>query len=119
MKHTSLLIALFIFLALSGLSQAPPVIIHNGFLKAEDFTHMDERRQRDYSIGLIEGMMLAPLFGAPSDGSLKRLLDCTVGMSDSQIAAIFAKFAKDHPERWNENLHTVAYAAIMDGCSKK
>src|SRR5205814_2320443 len=99
--------------------QEHTTVIHNGFLNAEDYVHISERRQRDYVIGIIDGMMLAPLFGAPGDGPIKPLLDCVTGMSDSQIAAIIAKFLREHPERWNESLHGVVYSAMTQSCAQK
>jgi hypothetical protein len=47
-------------------------------------------RQRGYAMGMIDGMLLAPLFGAPEDGEkLKSLATCVTGMNDEHMRAIF------------------------------
>ncbi len=81
---------------------------------------MSEQRRRAYAIGITDGIMLAPLFGAPSDGQkLTAFNNCVTGMSDIQIAAIVAKFLQEHPERWNESLHAAVFAAMTQSCAQK
>ena len=74
---------------------------------------MSTEGQRSYTKGLIDGIWLSPLFGAPDDGDkIQTFATCLEGMTDTQIAAITEKFLKDHPERWNEYLNTVMFSAI-------
>lgn len=71
-------------------------------------------------MGILDGMLLAPAFGAPDDGTkLKSLGTCIEGMTNVQVKAIIDKFLKDHPERWNNPMHTVAFTAMMEGCQRK
>jgi hypothetical protein len=106
---------LFTLFAISGYSQQG-ISIKTGFLTAEEFTQMGDQSQRDYAMGVVDGMLLAPLFGAPraqNDGqSIGAFGDCISRMSGRQVAAIISKFVRDHPERWNDSMHTVAFTAM-------
>jgi len=114
--------ALFMLFAFSAFSQQG-VHVHTGFLTAEEFTHMNDQSQHDYAMGVIDGMLLAPLFGAPRDWQDGQKIgafgDCITGMSSTQVAAIISKFVRDHPERWNDSMHVVAFAAMTHACSQK
>jgi phosphoglucomutase len=121
MPTTKKTILSLLLLAAMPQTGAPQVThVHNGFLKTEAFVHMSTDGKRDYAKGLVDGMLLAPLFGAPDDGDkIKSFGACIEGMSDTQVAAIIEKFARDHPERWNESLNWVAFTAMTQGCARK
>lgn len=118
MKKATFSLLLLSLLPQAGVPQG--VRIHNGFLKAEDFLHMNAKRQRDYAMGVTDGMLLAPLFGAPDNGEkIQSFGACIEGMSDMQVAAIIEKFLRDHPERWNAPLNAVVFTAMTEGCTSK
>jgi hypothetical protein len=118
MKNNIFLLLLLSVLPQAGLAQS--VRLHNGFLKAEEFLHMNVNRQRDYATGVVDGMLLAPLFGAPDNGQkIQSFGACIEGMSDIQVAAIIEKFLRDHPERWNDPLNAVVFTAMTQGCTRK
>src|ERR1035437_2629312 len=104
MKRSILI--LFTLFAISSFSQQG-ISIKTGFLTAEEFTQMGGQSQHDYAMGVVDGMLLAPLFGAPraqNDGqNIGAFGDCITGMSSKQVAAIISKFVRDHPERWNDS----------------
>jgi hypothetical protein len=116
------ILALFTLFAFSGLAQQG-ISIKTGFLTAEEFTHMNDQSQHDYAMGVVDGMLLAPLFGAPrawNDGQKIGVFgECITDMSSKQVAAIISKFVRDHPERWNDSMHVVAFAAMTHACSQK
>lgn len=116
---TLALCTLFVSIALSQ----DGIAVKTGFLTAEEFMHMTERGQHDYSMGVVDGMLLAPMFGAPrawSGGqSISDLGHCVTGMSSTQVAAIISSFVRGHPERWNDSMHVVAFVAMTQACSHK
>jgi hypothetical protein len=116
------MLALFTLLAFSGFSQQG-ISVKTGFLTAEEFVHLNDQSQHDYAMGVVDGMLLAPLFGAPrawNDGQkIGAFGDCITGMSSTQVAAIISKFVRDHPERWNGPMHAVAFTAMTQACSQK
>jgi len=114
----------FFLLVLFAMNCVPQRIasatIHNGFLKARDYLEMDSDGQRVYAMGILDGMYLAPFFGAPDDG--KRLLSlssCVEGMKASQVVAIVEKYIRDHPEHWHLSLHLEAYSGLRQACPVK
>lgn len=107
--------AIYTFLVSTAVAQ--PVAINNGFGTGEDYLKMDTSEQRAYAMGVVNGMLLAPLFGAPKSKML-RIENCLVGMTDSQVAAILAKYLRDNPGRWHETPHAPMLAALMENCPK-
>jgi hypothetical protein len=107
----------------------PGVWIHDDFYKGRDFRLLSERERRVYAAGILDGMLLAPFFGAPA-GDLSKiergevvpttrsewLAKCVVGMNDEQVAAIITKYLNDHPERWHEGAHLSTYSAMIESC---
>ncbi len=109
-------------LAGPGGQKEPGVLIQNGFHRGRDFldlkgTSADESIQRWYVSGLLEGMLLAPLLGAP-EKNLDWLRSCSVEMSDLQVAAILRKHLTEHPELWHQYTHTTFYSALRERCPK-
>jgi hypothetical protein len=101
--------------------ELPPVEIHNGLSRGHDYRALSEREQWLYASALLEGIMLAPMFGAnKARGSLlRRLEDCAEGMTNEQLAAILTKYLREHPERWHDYVHIIMYSALMDACRLK
>jgi len=123
MHKTMRLLVLLLLLGVIGSSQyvhEQYVHVHNGFLIGQEYLDYDARTQQGYAMGVVDGMWLAPMFGAPDGGTkLKSLGACMEGMYNVQIKAIIDKFLKDHPERWNDQMHLVAFTAMTEACSKK
>ena len=113
-------IAVFILIALTTIvhgqqQQSGVVAINPGFFKSEEFLQMPETQQRGFAAGLVDGIYLAPLMGAPQE-NIEPFHKCIVGMSDTQVAAIIQEFLKDHPEKWHERLSMEAYNALNTAC---
>jgi hypothetical protein len=91
------------------------VLIQNGFIKGNDFRVLDSGSKNMYSMGLVDGILLSPLYGAPKL-KLEKFESCTTGMNGSQLAAIFDKYLAAHPERWHQSMHTLAFVALKEAC---
>ena len=105
---------LLFMLSTSALAQ-DGVDIHNGFTTGEQFLRMSDPEKRAFSMGTVNGMLLAPLFGAPKERML-RIESCVEGMTGSQIAAILEKYLRDNPSLWHQTPHTAMYAALVQTC---
>jgi len=105
------------FVAVGTLSAASTVVIHKGVFTGNEFLEFDSDQRRIYAAGVIDGMFLAPFFGAPRS-DLKWFEDCVEGMQDDQIAAILLKRFRDHPSNGRQYAHTQMYAALKTACSK-
>jgi hypothetical protein len=95
-------------------------VYHNGFVRAEVFLKFDEANQRAYAMGLLDGMYMAPAFGAPDNSKLlMKLTSCVEGMNSSQVAAIMGKYVQEHPERWDWDMKNDGYEAMIEACEKR
>jgi hypothetical protein len=88
------------------------VRVHFGFHPASgDYLKWTEAQQRDYVQGVIDGMYLAPLFGAPGT-NVEWLADYLGTKSDEQVAAVVGKYIKENPEQWDAQLNVQAFNAL-------
>jgi len=105
------------------------VWIHSGFYKGRDYRQLSDGEQRAYAAGIVDGMLLAPMLGAPA-GDLRDvspteqptttrsqwLSKCIVGMTNGQVAAIITKYLNDHPESWHQDAKASTFSALIESC---
>jgi hypothetical protein len=96
-------------------NQDQPVEVHNGFLTGRQFLDLPAGRMRAYAAGLVDGVFLAPLYGAPK-ARVARLEACVEGMTDTQVSAIISQHLKARPETWHQHAHTSFFRAMLDRC---
>lgn len=115
MRYLLPLIALVAFVTVYANRQR--VKIGPGFFSAKDYLEMSETERRAYATGAVNGMLVAPFFGAPED-NLNWLKTCTVKMSDEQLATTILNYMRDQPNQMEANLNVVTFNAIRDACRK-
>ena len=115
MKRFLPLIALVTFISVYANQQK--VSISAGFFTGNDYLEMTGTERRAYATGAINGMLVAPFFGAPQE-NLNWLKACTGKMSDEQLAAILASYIHDQPSNMQANLNVVTFNAIQQTCRK-
>jgi hypothetical protein len=93
------------------------VSISGGFFTGKDYLEMTDTERRAYATGAINGMLVAPFFGAPQE-NLNWLKTCTGKMSDEQLAAVLASYIHDQPGNLEANLNVVTFNAIQQTCRK-
>jgi hypothetical protein len=113
MKRFLPLIALIAFATVYANQRT--VKISAGFFTGKDYLDMTDTERRAYATGSINGMLVAPFFGAPEE-NLNWLKTCTAKMSDEQIAVIVTKFITDQPNQAQSNLNVVTFNAIRVAC---
>src|SRR5664280_994647 len=90
-----------------------PVLIQNGLITGNEFRTLSAHDRRWCAAGIIDGMLQAPLYGAPKERT-KWMEDCLVGMNDEQVATILLQWLQRNPARWGQYMGTVAYAALKE-----
>jgi len=115
MKRFLPLIALIAFASIYANQQK--VTISGGFFTGKDYLDMTDTERRAYATGGINGMLVAPFFGAPEE-NLNWLKTCTTKMSDEQIASILARYIREEPKHLETNLNVLTFNAIRDACRK-
>jgi len=93
------------------------VSIGPGFFSGKDYLEMTDNERRAYATGAINGMLVAPFFGAPED-NMNWLKSCTGKMSDEDIAGILTRYIRDNESQSSYNLNIVTFNALRNACPK-
>jgi hypothetical protein len=115
MKHFLALIALI--LTINVYAHQQTVKISPGFFTAKDYLDMSDTEKRAYVTGQINGMLVAPFFGAPEE-NLSWLKSCSGKMSDEQLASLLTRYIHDQPNP-QQNLHVITFTALRDACRRQ
>ena len=115
MKYLLALIALIV--AINVYANQQTVKISPGFFTAKDYLDMSETERRAYVTGQINGMLVAPFFGAPED-NLTWLKTCSSKMSDEQLASILTRYVGEQTNQ-QQNLNVVTFNALRDACRRQ
>ena len=115
MKRFLPLLALITFISVYANQQT--VSISGGFFTGKDYLEMTDTERRAYVTGSINGMLVAPFFGAPQE-NVNWLKTCTGKMSDEQLAAVLASYIHDQPNNMQANLNVVTFNALQQTCRK-
>jgi hypothetical protein len=115
MKHLLALIALIAIVNVYVAQQT--VKISPGFFTAKDYLDMSDTEKRAYVTGQINGMLVAPFFGAPEE-NLTWLKACSSKMSDEQLASILTRYISDQTNQ-QQNLNVVTFNALRDACRRQ
>ena len=112
MKYLIALIALIAIVNVYASQQT--IRISPGFFTAKDYLDMSDTEKRAYVTGQINGMLVAPFFGAPEE-NLTWLKTCSSKMSDEQLASILSRHIRDLPSS-QANLNVVTFNAFREAC---
>jgi hypothetical protein len=112
MKYLIALIALIAVINVYATQQT--IKISPGFFTASNYLDMSDTEKRAYVTGQINGMLVAPFFGA-SEENLAWLKSCSSKMSDEQLASILSRHIRDLPNT-QANLNVVTFNALREAC---
>src|SRR5678816_3368529 len=115
MKRLLPLLALVAFI--TSYANQQTVKISPGFFSGKDYLDMSDTEKRAHVTGEINGMLVAPFFGAPEE-NLSWLKSCSSKMSDEELAAILSRFIRDQPGQMQTNLNVVKFNALPEACQK-
>jgi hypothetical protein len=115
MKRILLFLALLT--CMNVLAAQQRVSISRGFFVGSDYLQMSDTEKRAYATGAVNGMLVAPFFGAPEE-RLRWFKTCTAKLSDEQTASILTRFLSDHPDQLPTSLNVVTFNALKDTCDK-
>ncbi len=115
MKYLLALIAFIV--AINVYANQQTVKISPGFFTAKDYLDMTDTERRAYVTGQVNGMLVAPFFGA-TEANLSWLKTCSSKMSDEQLASVLTRYIRDQPNQ-EQNLNVVTFAALRDTCHRQ
>lgn len=87
------------------------VMIHDGFGSGVDFLKMGEMQRYTYVLGAVNGMLVAPFFGAPME-RMNWFESYIETMDINQTVDLLAKYIRDNPDLSKDGLNTLLYMAI-------
>src|ERR1044071_8443539 len=111
------LLALLAFITFVNIYSQQTVKISPGFFSGKDYLDMSDTEKRAYVTGEINGMLVAPFFGAPEE-NLGWLKTCSSKMSDEDLAAILTRFIRDEHGQMQTNLTALLFNALREACKK-
>ena len=112
-----LILILMLLMCIDSYASQQRVNISPGFFTGKDYFDMADTEKRAYVTGAINGMLVAPFFGAPEE-RLGWLKTCTAKMSDEQTASILSSYLNNNSTQLNMNLNVVTFNALKDACDK-
>ena len=116
--RTIVAILVFIFLSAPAvIASEQGILIHDGFGTGQDYISMSPGSKRIYAMGVVNGILIAPLFGAPKE-EINWFESYLENMTDVQVAAILTKFLENNPGRWHDGLHILMFSAIKEAHDK-
>ena len=115
MKYLLALIALIAAVNVFATQQTGQ--ISPGVFTAKDYLDMSDTEKRAYVTGQINGMLVAPFFGA-SEENLSWLKTCSGKMSDEQLASILSRYIREQPNT-QQNLNIVTFNALREACRRQ
>jgi hypothetical protein len=118
MKRLLPLVALVAFIITVYPANQHTVKISPGFFTGKDYLDMTDTEKRAYVTGEVNGMLVAPFFGAPEE-NLSWLKTCSGRMSDEQLATVLTRFIREQPNQTQLNLNVLTFNALRDACRKQ
>lgn len=91
------------------------VRIHGGYVAGVEYLDMDGLQKKAYVKGLVEGMLLAPAFGAPEENMLW-LYDCTNEMDIDEVRKLLFDYIKDRHDLWENRNPAKSFRALSKAC---
>ena len=112
-----LIILVFLAMLLPASGATNDIYVQNGFVDGNDFLSFSSDGKEKYAIGFIDGLLIAPLLGAPKR-RLNWLEQCAVGMNSKQIVAILEKYLTENPAKWHQSMHGLSLSAMKASCNQ-
>lgn len=92
--------------------------IHGGYVSGVQYMDMDGLQKKAYISGLLEGMLLAPAFGAP-DENMEWFYVCTKEMGLNEIRQLLFEYIKTNYDLWENRNPAKSFRAIYQACLER
>jgi hypothetical protein len=107
-----------ILLCINSYASQQQVSIGRGFFTGSEYLDMTESERRAYATGEINGILVAPLLGAPPD-RVDWLKKCSANLSDIDTADIVTKYINSQPGQLSASLNVITFNALRDACARR
>ncbi|MDB5813499.1 MAG: hypothetical protein JWN23_616 [Rhodocyclales bacterium] len=103
---------------LQSVIKSQGIWVKNGFFTGNDYRELNDADRGIYLMGIIDGFLFAPTFGAPQNGPIRRIERCVTSMRNNQVTALVDGFLLTRPVQWHEDMHVLTYQALLASCPK-
>ena len=107
--------ALVLLVSLPVLAQDSGVRIMGGYVGGREFMDMDGLEKRAYVAGILEGMLLAPAFGAKNE-DMDWFLACTAEVGVEDFRKHIFEYVRTRDDLWNNRSPAKVYRAVREIC---
>jgi hypothetical protein len=112
-----LVVILTLLGCMNGYASQQRVSISRGFFTGKDYFEMSDTEKRAYATGAINGMLVAPFFGAPEE-RVAWLKTCSARLSDEQTAEVLTRYLNGDPGQLSMSLNVLTFNAMKEACDK-
>jgi len=117
MKHKIIFAIIILLASQPNFSFAKEVSVTKGFeLSGNYFNNLLDDQKMAYLLGMVGGILAAPLYVGDEKYKIKWFADCLEDMTIDQIKAITIKYMDDNPVRWNNQMKLIFYRAMAGVC---
>jgi hypothetical protein len=106
-----------VLLCINSYASQQQVSISRGYFTGSEYLEMTETERRAYATGAINGMLVAPLLGAPQE-RVDWLKKCSANLSDTDTAAILTKYINSQPGQLSASLNVITFNALREACPR-
>lgn len=111
------LLLTFVAIFVAADARQERVTISRGFFTGREYLDMTDTEKRAYATGAINGMLVAPFFGAPQD-RVNWIKNCSARLSDEQTSAILTKYITEQAGQQDTSLNVLTFNAMRQACGK-
>lgn len=114
MRHW--LVVLLLLLPIAGSAQEERKIrILGGYVTGREYMDMDGLEKKAYIRGLLDGLLLAPGFGAKEE-DMEWFLACTKGVDITEIRKYLYEYIRTRTDLWDNPNAAKSFRAVRDFC---
>ncbi|MFO0996128.1 MAG: hypothetical protein U1F33_05540 [Alphaproteobacteria bacterium] len=116
---TRWLIVLLILLPIAAFSQDErKTRIMGGYVTGREYMDMDGLEKKAYIRGLLDGMLLAPAFGAKEE-DMEWFVACTKGLDITDIRKYLYEYIRSRSDLWDNPNAAKSFRAMRDLCIER
>ena len=123
MAKLTLAMATMLVLALGARAQEPApedgrIRIHGSYISGLQYLDMNGLEKKAYVAGVVEGMLLAPAFGADEAGMVW-FHECTRAIGLKELRKYLFEYIKERDALWQHRNPAQIFRAIHEACEEK
>ena len=113
-----LLVLLLLLPAAGSAQEERKIRIMGGYITGREYMDMDGLEKKAYIRGLLDGLLLAPGFGAKEE-DMEWFLACTKGLDITEVRKHLYEYIRTRNELWDNPNAAKSFRAVRDLCVER